>query len=66
MPAQAISVYVSALPGAPDFGDTTITLPEVDEDRADFLMSCRNFFIDRQRPADAEKFYDAVAQTPST
>ena len=68
MPTEKqITVYVEAVnPSAPNFGDTNIVIPETDPDRADFLMSCRTFFLDQERPADAQKFYDAVKQTPST
>lgn len=66
MPATQITVYVQALPGDPNFGDTSITIPENDPDRAEFLETCEEFFIGKDRKQDADKFYQAVKQTPST
>lgn len=65
--SKEITVYVEANnPSTPTFGDTNIVIPETDNDRADFLMECREFFLTRDRKEDADKFYQAVSQTPST
>jgi len=66
MAATEITVYVEAFPEKANFGDTTITLPEKDADRAAFLQNCENFFKGKNRPEDAAKFHQAIAQTPST
>lgn len=65
--AKEITVYVEAVnPGTPTYGNTNIVVPEEDKDRSDFLMNCREFFIARGRQPDADKFYQAVSQTPSS
>ena len=64
---KEITVYVEANnPGTETYGDTNRVIPEKDPDRREFLMSCRNFFNAADRPEDADKFYQAVKQTPST
>jgi hypothetical protein len=66
MAATQITVYVEAFPEKPNFGDTTIPLPETDPDRAEYLESCENFFKGKNRPQDADKFHQAINQTPSS
>src|SRR5262245_36139001 len=61
--ADQITVWVNAYPEQADFGLTTITIPENDEDRAEYLETCEKFFKDKNRPADADKFHQAVRQT---
>lgn len=62
---KEVTCYVEAVPGKPDFGLTTITIQEKDPDRAEFLTKCREFFLSKNRPAEADRFYQAVSQTPS-
>ena len=65
--SKEITVYVEANnPQADNFGDTNIIIPEADPDRSEFLMQCRNFFIAADRNEDADKFYQAAKQTPSS
>jgi hypothetical protein len=66
MAATQITVYVQAIPGKPDFGDTQIIIPETDENRQEFLEKCEQFFKSKNRPQDADKFHQAIAQTPSS
>jgi hypothetical protein len=60
-----ITVWVNAFPEDAGFGDTVITIKEDDADRAEFLEQCEAFFKARDRAAEADRFHQAIMQTPS-
>ena len=63
--AKDVTCFVEARPEAPNFGQTTITIEETDPDRAEFLTVCESFFRENDRPEVADRFHQAIAQTPS-
>jgi hypothetical protein len=63
--AQEITVYVNAVnTTAADYGWTDIRIPPDDKDRAEFLANCEEFYKSKGRTADADKFHQAIKQTP--
>ena len=61
-----LKVYVNVLgqPTDDTYGETQITVPAKDKDRASFLTHCEQFFRNANRTADADKFHQAIKQTP--
>ena len=60
--ARELTVYVNAIPGNDAYGRTDIQIWGDDEDRAEFLMNCREFFLEYDREDDANKFQQAAKQ----
>ncbi len=55
-----ITVYIEDRTGMPRA--VIITVPEGDEDRAEFLQACSRFYDEWGRLEDAEKFRLAIRQ----
>jgi hypothetical protein len=63
---EQLTVYVDVLAheDSPEYGQTLITIPKDDPNRAGFLANCEIYFKGVARVADASKFAQAAKQTP--
>lgn len=65
MAATQISVYFQAAKENPKYGDTDVVIPGADPDREEFFTACEEFFRGKNRPEDADKFHQTIAQARS-
>jgi hypothetical protein len=62
-----VTCYVEVQdPTSQDYGITIATWPPKDKDRATILQGIANLYLGLNRPNDAQRFSQAVNQTPWT